>query len=1516
MKPAVFTGQYPKPQGLYDPSFEKDACGVGMVCSLKGEKSHDIVAKALQVLANLEHRGATGSDPETGDGAGILIQVPHAFFKSVVKDLPDAGLYGVGMVFLPQNAGSRAMCEQVLEKHLKAEGLSVLAWRDVPVQAEAIGELGRSSMPFIRQVFAACCNTPREHLDRQLFIARKLAENEVRQGTLEGREQFYLSSLSSKLIVYKGLMRSFRVAEFYAELRSPLVVSALALVHQRYSTNTFPAWSLAQPFRFISHNGEINTLRGNTNWFKARQGLFASELLGTGLERLFPVLTEGASDSAILDNAIELLYHAGRSLPHAVMMLIPEAWHHHTEMSSEKKSFYEYHACLMEPWDGPASIPFTDGQVIGAVLDRNGLRPSRYTVTRDGLVILGSETGVLEIDPSNVVRKGRLQPGRMFLVDMQQGRIIDDDEIKAQLSNRKPYGEWLKANLMSLDALPAADGDARLSLTDHALAARQRLFGYSVEDLKITLAPMGRSGIEPTGSMGNDAPLAVLSNRPRLLFDYFHQLFAQVTNPPLDAIREELVTSLLSYIGKQGNLLHETPGLCHLLRVNQPLITEAELLTIQTTEGSLIRSLTLPILFAANGKNQSLKAALDTLCAGAEAAVARDKTFLILTDRGASPEQAAIPSLLAVSAVHQHLLRRHLRAHVALIVDTGEPREVHHFATLLGFGVDVICPYMAYASLRNLCVRKLYIEDPPEVACANYIKAVNKGILKVMSKLGISTLQSYRGAQNFEIVGLNSDVTGQYFTGTVSRIEGIGLEQIAEGALRSHAACFKATVAGTPELPAGGLYQWRRDGEAHLYNPATIALLQQAVQKDDSALFKQYCERISGEQAEMFTLRGLFKLKQAAQPVPLEEVEPWTSIVKRFKTGAMSYGSISRQAHETLAIAMNRIGGSSNSGEGGEAAERFRPDPQGNWRISMIKQVASGRFGVTSHYLVNARELQIKMAQGAKPGEGGQLPAEKVYPWIAETRMSTPYVQLISPPPHHDIYSIEDLAQLIHDLKNANPDARISVKLVSEAGVGTVAAGVAKGKADLILISGWDGGTGASPMTAVKHAGLPWELGLAEAHQTLLINKLRSRVRLECDGKLMCGRDVAVACLLGAEEFGFATAPLVALGCVMMRVCHLNTCPQGIATQNPRLSRKFNGKPEYVVNFMRFIAEDFRRVMAEMGFRTVDEMVGRTDLIEMQDALTHWKSRGLNYSSILCNVPSKPSERRCTQQQDHGISDTLDRTLIKLSEPALEGGQPVKLTVDIRNVNRTIGTMLSSVISKKYGAEGLPEDTIQITCKGSCGQSFGAFCARGLTLAVEGDANDYFGKGLSGGKLILYPPPNASYAAGENIIAGNVALYGATQGEAYISGLAGERFCVRNSGVTAVVEGVGDHGCEYMTGGRVVVLGATGRNFAAGMSGGIAYVLDESGVFAEKRCNRELVDLEHLIEHDEIEALLNLITRHHAYTGSLVARRVIGQWHQLRLKFVKVMPRDYKRALARLQREELEPVAETGGLHG
>ncbi|MDA3927183.1 MAG: glutamate synthase large subunit [Kiritimatiellae bacterium] len=1497
---------YPEKQGMYDPASEKDACGVGMVCHLKGKKSHDIVEKALQVLANLEHRGATGYDPDTGDGAGILIQIPHEFFKSVVDGLPEAGLYGAGSVFLPQSEAGRKICEETLEKYLKAEGLEIIAWRDVPVDPSAIGELGQSTMPFIRQLFVGCGSVAADALDRHLFIARKLAENEILKSDVEGREQFYLPSMSSKLIVYKGLMRSFRVAKFYPELTNPLITSGLALVHQRYSTNTFPAWPLAQPFRFISHNGEINTVRGNMNWMKARQGLFESELLGTGLERLFPILTEGASDSAIIDNAIELLYHAGRSLPHAVLMLIPEAWHHHAEMPSANKAFYEYHACIMEPWDGPASIPFTDGEVIGAVLDRNGLRPSRYTVTKDGLVIMGSESGVLEIDPENIESRGRLQPGRMFLIDTTKGCIIEDEEIKSELAALKPYQEWLDKNLMCLNEISEPDGNSlKLELNDDDLAARQRLFGYSQEDLKVVLGPMAQKSMDPIVSMGNDTPLAVLSERSRQFSDYFHQLFAQVTNPPLDCIREELVTALNSYIGKQGNLLQENPDLCKMLRVNQPLLSEVELKKICNTENDLIKSITLSTTFNVNASTDTvLKDTLEELCAAAEKAVLDGRTFLVLSDRDANPERAPIPALLAVSAVHQHLVQKQLRAHTALVLDSGSPRSAHHFACLIGFGVDVICPYLAYATLRDLSARRLYVDIGPEEACAHFVKAVSKGLLKIMSKMGISTLQSYRGSQIYEIVGLNSNVTNTYFTGTVSRIEGVGLKQIAEEAMINHKAGYLPRVHGAIELQDGGLYQWRREGEKHLYNPATVVLLQEAVQKGDYELYKKYANLISGEQADLSTLRGLFKLKKAAQPIPLDEVEPWTEIVKRFKTGAMSYGSISRNAHETLAIAMNRIGGSSNSGEGGENAERFRPDPQGNWRISKIKQVASGRFGVTSHYLVNAKELQIKMAQGAKPGEGGQLPAEKVYPWIADTRLSTPYVQLISPPPHHDIYSIEDLAQLIHDLKNSNPEARISVKLVSEAGVGTIAAGVAKGKADLILISGYDGGTGASPMTSVKHAGLPWELGLAETQQTLMLNKLRSRVRLECDGKLMSGRDVAVACLLGAEEFGFATAPLVAIGCVMMRVCHLNTCPQGIATQDPRLAKKFKGKPEYVVNFMKFIAEDFRTYMAEMGFRTVDEMVGRVDLVEMKDAVKQWKAKGLDYSAILKVVDGSPEERRCTEVQDHGISDTVDRTLIEQARPALEGGVPVDINLKIRNIYRTIGTMLSSEISKRYGADGLPEDTIKIHCHGTCGQSFAAFGAKGLSMFVYGDANDYFGKGLSGAKLVLRPDEKALYVAEDNIIVGNVGFYGATSGEAYIRGLAGERFCVRNSGVNAVVEGVGDHACEYMTGGCVVVLGDTGRNFAAGMSGGVAYVLDQDGMFSDKRCNRELVDLEQIDDTDEAK-VLGMIKKHLEYTDSPVAKGVIDNWDELKDKFVRVMPRDYKLALKRIAKDKL-----------
>ncbi len=1495
---------YHEPQGMYDPVFERDACGVGMVCHLKGEKSHGIVRKALEVLSNLEHRGATGYDPDTGDGAGIMIQIPHEFFVTVMEGLSEPGDYGVCSVFLPQDQQARKFCEQVLEKQIRGAGMKMIGWRYVPVDPSQIGELGRESMPFIRQLFVGRGEVAVDALDRKLFIARRITENKVLQSDLSdcAKGQFYISSMSSKLVVYKGLMRSFRVAAFYPELNNPLVSSALALVHQRYSTNTFPAWPLAQPFRFICHNGEINTVRGNMNWMRARQGLLKSELLGSDLADIFPILTEGASDSAILDNAIELLYHSGRSLQHAVMMLIPEAWHHHEEMPEANRSFYEYHACLMEPWDGPASIPFTDGKVIGAVLDRNGLRPSRYTVTKDGLVIMASESGVLDVAPDNIAMRGRLKPGRMFLVDTVKGRIVGDEEIKSELAAMRPYGRWLRDNLVELNSLVSADDRAEEAVLEgDALISAQRLFGYSREDLKVVLGPMADKSMDPTVAMGNDTPLAVLSEQPRILYDYFHQLFAQVTNPPLDAIREELVTALTSYVGRQGNLLAEGPELCRMLRADRPLITEHELHKLMSKEESLIRSYRVAILFNARpAANKTLAEQLAVLCGQVERAVLNGHTFVVLSDRDADADRAPIPALLAVSAVHQHLVRRQLRAQTALVVDTGDPRSVHHFACLIGFGADLICPYLAYASLRDLARRRMYIDFSEEQACERFIKAVSKGLLKIMSKMGISTLQSYRGAQIFEIVGLSGEVVGEYFTGTVSRVEGIGLKELTDEVLRNHAYAYAERSVDIHELPDGGRYHWRRSGEEHLYNPATIALLQEAVQKDDYNLYRKYAALISGEQAALCTLRGLLRLKKSSAGVPLDEVEPWTEIVKRFKTGAMSYGSLSAVAHETLAIAMNRIGGCSNSGEGGENAERFRPDARGNWRISKIKQVASGRFGVTSHYLVNARELQIKMAQGAKPGEGGQLPAEKVYPWIAATRLSTPYVQLISPPPHHDIYSIEDLAQLIHDLKNANSGARISVKLVSEAGVGTIAAGVAKGKADLILISGYDGGTGAAPLTSVNNAGLPWELGLAETQQTLMINKLRSRVRLECDGKLMSGRDVAIACLLGAEEFGFATAPLVALGCVMMRVCHLNTCPQGIATQDPRLAGKFTGKPEYVVNFMKFIAEDLRCHMAEMGFRTIDEMVGRVDLLEVDKTVGHWKTGSLDYRAILKRIEGEECERRCTAVQDHGIENSIDRELIEEAKPALEGGLKVRLSRRIRNVQRTVGTMLSSEISRRYGAEGLPDDTISIIFEGTCGQSFAAFGARGLSMTVFGDANDYFGKGLSGARLVLRPPRNSAFMAEENIIVGNVAFYGATSGEAYIRGQAGERFCVRNSGVRAVVEGVGDHGCEYMTGGCVVVLGDIGRNFAAGMSGGVAYLFRTGKVDIAKRCNRELVDLEAIEDDAELQLVLQMIRNHVSRTESVIGARIVENWDEQQRRFVRVIPRDYKKALKRL----------------
>jgi len=1506
----MYDGGQPGPQGLYDPQFERDACGVGFVCRLNGERSHDIIVKALTILRNLTHRGACGCDPKTGDGAGILIQLPHEFLRARCAErriqLPDPGHYGAGMVFLPRDPAQRQYCVDLFERVVRREGQVLLGWRDVPVDNSPLGEIARRVEPFIRQIFIGRGDNVRDQaeFERALYVIRKVMERAIRESGLPEHKFFYVPSLSSRTIVYKGLILAEDIPTYYPDLREPDMTSGLALVHQRYSTNTFPTWDLAHPFRFLCHNGEINTLRGNINWMHARQSLFKSELFGPDMEKILPVLTPGASDSAILDNAVELLYHTGRSLPHAIMMLIPEAWQNHQTMSDEKKAFYEYHSCLMEPWDGPASIPFTDGVCIGAVLDRNGLRPSRYTVTRDGLVVMASETGVLDIDPANIALRGRLQPGRMFLVDTAEGRIVDDDEIKSRMARRRPYRAWLDANLVDLDALPRPRQSPGLNVL--GVRTRQQAFGYTLEDLKVLIGPMAQTGQEPVGSMGNDTPLAVLSDRPQLLYNYFKQLFAQVTNPPLDAIREELVTSLVSNIGAEQDLFRETPEHCHQLKLRHPILTNEDLEKIRQIRVGRIRSITLPMTFLVADGAGGLEKALEELCAAATWAVDQGYSILILSDRGISAEVAPIPALLATACVHHHLIRQGRRTRCGLVIESGEPREVHHFCLLFGYGAGAVNPYLAFESIAQMIRDDELPGLDVDRAIRNYVKAVEKGLLKTMSKMGISTLQSYRGAQIFEALGLNSHVINTYFTWTPSRIGGIGIDVIAEEARQRHARAWPRTeIPQRLDLDVGGHYAWRRNGEHHLFNPLTIAKLQQATRTRNARTYEEYAQLINDQSRRLGTLRGLFEFKPAT-PVPLDEVEPWTSIVKRFKTGAMSFGSISQEAHETLAIAMNRLGGRSNSGEGGEDPARYKPDPDGTWRNSAIKQVASARFGVTNNYLVNAGELQIKIAQGAKPGEGGQLPAEKVYPWIARVRHSTPYVQLISPPPHHDIYSIEDLAQLIHDLKNANPFARISVKLVAEVGVGIVAAGVAKGKADVVLISGHDGGTGASPQSSIKHAGLPWELGLAETQQTLVLNDLRSRIVVECDGQLKTGRDVAIACLLGAEEFGFATAPLVVSGCIMMRKCHLNTCPVGVATQDPELRRKFSGKPEYVINYFYFVAEELRRIMAGLGFRTIDEMVGRSDMLEVRRAVHHWKARGLDLGSILYRPDVGPHvSRRCTQKQDHGLEKALDHRLIDMARPALERGERVEIDLTIRNTNRTVGTMLSSEISRRYGEEGLPDDTIRVRCRGSAGQSFCAFGARGLTMEVEGEANDYFGKGLSGARLIIYPPREAAFVPEENILIGNVALYGATSGEAYIRGLAGERFCVRNSGARAVVEGVGDHGCEYMTGGRVVVLGRTGRNFAAGMSGGIAYVLDEQGDFATVRCNREMVELEAVCAPDDKAELRELIEDHLRYTRSQRAGYVLEHWERLLPKFVKVMPVDYKRALQRLEQERI-----------
>jgi len=1492
----------PSAQGLYDPRNEHDGCGIGFVVNIEGRKSHDIVLKGVQILINLTHRGACGCDPETGDGAGILIQIPHAFFERECSrlgfTLPAAGEYGVGMVFLPVERSERILCEGLLEKIAREEGLTVLGWRDTPIDGNTIGRLARGSQPYIEQVFLRRGpGMDQDALERKLYVVRKRVEAAVAASDFREKGYFYLPSLSSRTIVYKGLLLAPQIMNFYKELAEPDVVSALCLVHQRFSTNTFPSWQLAHPYRFVCHNGEINTLRGNVNWMNARQSTLATPLFGDDIKKLFPIITAGGSDSAMLDNAVELLALSGRSLPHVMAMLIPEAWDRDRAMPDDIKAFYEYHASLMEPWDGPAAVAFTDGRVIGATLDRNGLRPGRYLITKDGLLIMASEAGVLPVKPEDVRMKGRLAPGRMLLVDTEQKRLIADEEIKKTLASRQPYAKWLHDNRITLDQLPTPP---RVTASESgSLLMRQRGFGYTDEDLKTILIPCAMKGEEPVGSMGIDTPLACLSDQPQLLFNYFKQTFAQVTNPAIDPIREDLVMSLHSYIGCEGNILEETPKNCHTLRLHHPIISNWRLEKVRRVSWGDFLATTLPTLFRAHGGEQELEKAVETLCRRASLAISAGYTILILSDRGMDEEYAPIPSLLALSAVHHHLIREKTRNQVALIVESGEPREVMHCALLLGYGASAINPYLAIETLEDLHKSGHFPASYTwEKVFRSYMKALDKGLLKTFSKMGISTLQSYQGAQIFEAIGLDRSLVERYFTGTASRIEGVNMEVLAREALMKHQYAIRPAGDSDTTLRVGGEYQYRVRGEKHQINPLTVSKLQQAVRQSKFETYQEFAKIVNQQNRDLQMLRGMLEFKPAGPAIPLDDVEPAAQIVKRFATGAMSFGSISKEAHETLAIAMNRIGGKSNTGEGGEDEARFKPDANGDLRRSAIKQVASARFGVTTNYLVNADDLQIKIAQGAKPGEGGQLPGHKVDEVIARVRHSIPGVGLISPPPHHDIYSIEDIAQLIHDLKNANPKARISVKLVAESGVGTVAAGVAKAHSDVILISGYDGGTGASPISSIRHAGVPWELGLSETQQVLVMNDLRSRVRLQVDGKLQTGRDVAIAALLGAEEFGFSTTPLIAMGCIMMRKCHLNTCPVGVATQDPELRKKFQGTPEHVVNFFFFLAEDLRKVMAELGFRTVDEMVGRVDCLVQRDDVTHWKAKGIDFSSVLYNPPV-PSHvgRRCTQAQDHGLEKALDVKLIEMAQEAIEKRTAVSLSMPIRNIHRAVGTMLSGEIAGRYGSDGLPEDSISIQFTGCAGQSFGAFLAKGITLRLEGESNDYTGKGLSGGRMIIYPSRGSEFVPEDNSIIGNVCLYGATSGEAFFNGMAGERFAVRNSGATAVVEGVGDHGCEYMTNGLVVVLGRSGRNFAAGMTGGIAYVLDQEGDFASLKCNLTEVDLEPVVEPQDIETLHSLIQRHGEYTGSPLAKWILQNWESMLPKFIKVFPHEYKRVL-------------------
>jgi glutamate synthase (NADPH) large chain len=1481
-------GTRPAPTGLYDGAHEHDACGVAFVATMRGEGGHDIVELALTALRNLEHRGAVGAEVDTGDGAGILTQIPHAFLREVVDfELPAHGSYAVGTAFLPDDDQGEAQARTHVEQLAAEEGLTVLGWREVPVSEGLVGATARSCQPRFRQVFVT---SARGHLgglalERLAFCLRKRAEHEAR---------VYFPSLSCRTLVYKGMLTTGQLEPFFPDLSDRRFATELAVVHSRFSTNTFPSWPLSHPFRLIAHNGEINTVKGNRNWMRARESMLDSDVIPGDLERLFPICSPDGSDSASFDEALELLHLGGRSLPHAVLMMIPEAWENHAEMDPARRAFYEFHSMFMEPWDGPACVTFTDGTLIGAVLDRNGLRPARYWVTDDGLVVMASEVGVLDIDPATVVRKGRLQPGRMFLVDTDHGRIVDDEEIKSELAGQHPYDEWLHAGRIRLAALPERE---HVVHTPSSVTRRQQTFGYTEEELRVLLAPMARTGGEPLGSMGTDTPVAVLSQRPRLLFDYFAQLFAQVTNPPLDAIREELVTSLATAIGPERNALAATPAHCRQLVLDFPVIDNDELAKIVhvNADGDLpgYATATVKGTYRVDDGGAGLERRLEAICAEVSAAIAAGARFVVLSDRDSTADLAPIPSLLLTSAVHHHLIREKTRTHVGLLVEAGDVREVHHVALLIGYGAAAVNPYLAMESVEDLVRRGVITEVTPDKAVKNLIKALGKGVLKVMSKMGISTVGSYRGAQVFEALGLGRELVEEYFTGTVSRLDGIGLDVLAAEVARRHARAYPADGLRDPHrrLDVGGEYQWRREGEPHLFDPETVFRLQHATRERRYDIFKQYTSRIDEQSQRLMTLRGLFQLREGVRPpVPLEQVESVASIVKRFSTGAMSYGSISLEAHETLARAMNSIGAKSNTGEGGEDPDRLL-DPA---RRSSVKQVASGRFGVTSLYLTHADDLQIKMAQGAKPGEGGQLPGHKVYPWVARTRHSTAGVGLISPPPHHDIYSIEDLAQLIHDLKNANPSARVHVKLVAEVGVGTVAAGVSKAHADVVLISGHDGGTGASPLTSLKHAGGPWELGLAETQQTLVLNGLRDRIVVQTDGQLKTGRDVVIAALLGAEEFGFATAPLVVSGCIMMRVCHLDTCPVGVATQNPELRKRFTGKPEFVVTFFEFIAEEVREHLAALGLRSIEEAVGHAELIDAKAALDHWKAAGLDLSPLLV-VPDVPAGTalRCTTVQDHGLDKALDHTLIDQAGDALASGEPVRLSLPIRNVNRTVATMLGHELTKRWGEAGLPDDTIDITLTGSAGQSLGAFLPRGITLRLVGDANDHVGKGLSGGRVVVRPDRAAAFAAEQNIIAGNVVGYGATGGELLIRGQVGERFCVRNSGATAVVEGVGDHGCEYMTGGVVVVLGRTGRNFAAGMSGGVAYVLD----LRQQRVNLELVDLLPPTEAD-LELLHTLVTRHREQTDSAVARRLLQEWDQACQRFTTVMPRDYARVVA------------------